>query len=214
MRNKPVLYRITALVYCLSSCTVLIAQQADKTEPISKTNCSEIEALAGMTSAKSSAVLMNWKPKAGDSYRAKVVFAFSSFELHPIDADAAAAVLDLIPQNDQQDLVWHSLDGAADCLTESEKDMRTLDRLQARLPHDLATAVLLVPSKMLAYVSYANTSGADPNSDYAVQMQRVCRVKHREFVKAVDQLPPNIKKWFLSGTFNPDGCHALKFPEQ
>jgi hypothetical protein len=67
---------------------------------------------------------------------------------------------------------------------------------------------------MLAYVSYANTSSGYPDSDYAVQMQGVCRAKHREFVKAVDQLPPADKKWFLSSTFNPDGCHALYFPEQ
>ena len=60
------------------------------------------------------------------------------------------------------------------------------------------------------------------NAEIAVMLERtpasisarVCRMKRQEFVKAVDQLPADTKKWFLSNTFNLDGCHALRFPEQ
>jgi hypothetical protein len=97
---------------------------------------------------------------------------------------------------------------------ETEKEVMTLARLQVRFTSDLARAVLIVPNKMLAYVSYANASDAYPDSDYAVQMKRVCRAKHQEFVKAVDQLSPSDKKWFLSNTFDPNGCRVLHFPEQ
>jgi hypothetical protein len=175
-------------------------------------NCSEIHAIAGMAGAKSTALLMSWKQKAGISYRAKVVFALRFFEFHPSDQRAASAVLVLIPTNREQDSVWHET-GALLCQNESSEDMIVLGKFGVRLPHDLARAVLLVPGKMFDYVSYANTSCGDPDSDYAVQMQVVCRSKHREFMEAVDQLPADAKKWFLSSTFNPGECRALAFPE-
>jgi hypothetical protein len=206
MTGKYIIYWIIAFVTSLSSCAVLSAQES---------NCAEIDAMVGMARAKSTPVLLTWNQKAGDSYRAKVVFAFRFFELHPTVPRAASAILDLIPQNEKQDYVWHSFGSGNLCPNESFKEeMVPLDAIQSRFPLDLSKAILLVPDKMLAYVSYANMSGGSPSSDYAVQMQRVCRAKHREFVKAVDQLPPDAKKWFLSSTFNPDGCHALHFPEQ
>lgn len=189
----------------LAYCMLLSATEPD---------CAEIHAMAKMANAKTAAILTAWERQDGDSYRAKVAFAFRFFELHPADLRAASAVLELIPQNEEQDFVWHSFGQVLSCGSESEEDMKALGRLQVRLPRDLAEAVWLVPNKMLAYVAYADTSGGYPDSDYAVQMQRVCRSQHREFLKAVDQLSPDAKKWFLSNTFNPNGCHALHYPEQ
>jgi hypothetical protein len=198
---------ITRWVCALASCFVLsIASSAE--EP----NCSEIHAVAGMAGAQSTALLMSWRQKAGDGYRSKVVFAFRFFELHPNDQHAASAVFDLIPKDREHDSVWHET-GALLCPTESSEDMIALGKFGVRLPQGLARAVLLVPSKMFDYVAYANLSCGDPNSDYAVQMQAVCRSKHQEFLKAVDQLSGDAKKWFLSSTFNPSECRALAFPE-
>jgi len=204
MKRARIANWICALALCLTLCVVLSAE-----EP----NCSEIHSIAGMAGAKSTVVLMTWKQKAGNSYLAKVVFAFRFFELHPGDHSAATAVLDIIPESQLQDSAWHET-GALLCQDESSEDMIVLGKFGVRLPHDLARAVLLIPGKMFDYVSYANTSCGDPDSDYAVQMQLVCQSKHQEFLKAVDQLPADAKKWFLSSTFNPDGCHALQFPEQ
>jgi len=182
--------------------------------------CTEVHAMAGIASAKSTTELMAWNAKAGDSNRAKIVFSFRLFELHPTDPNYASAILDLIPKDENQSLVFYSLSEDIDCQpepdngAESEADMRALARLESRLPRDWASAVLLVPSRMSAYVAYANASSGYPDSDYAVQMQRVCRTKRREFRDAVDHLSPDAKRWFLSSTFNPDGCHALHFPEQ
>jgi hypothetical protein len=173
-----------------------------------------------MARATSTAMLTKWNRKAGDSYRAKVVFAFRVFELNPYDQHGAASILDLIPQNDEQSLIWYSFGDYLDCRAESnggsetEKEVVTLARLEVRFTNDLARAVLIVPDKMLAYVSYANASDGYPDSDYAVQMKRVCRAKHLEFVKAVDQLSTDDKKWFLAHTFDPNGCRVLHFPEQ
>ena len=192
---------VSALAFVL--CTALLSQ-----EP----NCMEIHAVAGVAAAKSTVLLTTWKQKAGSSYRAQVAFAFRFFELHPSDQRAASAVLELIPKNQEQDSVWHET-GALLCQNESYEDMSVLGKFGARLAHDLTKAVSLVPAKMLDYVSYANTSSGDPHSDYAVQMQTVCRSKHREFLRAVNQLPPDARKWFLSSTFNPGECRALAFPE-
>jgi hypothetical protein len=165
-----------------------------------------------MSYAKSTAELMKWKDPAGGSYRAKVVFALRFFELQPHDYRAASNVLDLIPKNAEQDSVWHAT-GFSLCHAESVEDETRLGKFGVRLPRDLARAVLLVPEKMLDYVAYANTSCQDPESDYAVQMQVVCRSKPQEFLKAVDQLPSSDKTFLLSRIFNPNECRALHFPE-
>ena len=203
MRASWMVKWVCALASCFMLCISLSAE-----EP----NCSEIHAVARMAGAKSTALLMSWKQMAGDGYRSKVVFAFRFFELHPNSQPAASAVLDLIPKDREQDSVWHET-GALLCPAEPSEDMITLGKFGVRLPHGLARAVLLVPSKMFDYVAYANLSCGDPNSDYAVRMQAVCRSKHQEFLKAVDQLPADAKKWFLSSTFNPGECRALAFPE-
>lgn len=205
MRKSQSVRWILAVIAALLSCGVLLAQES---------GCVELHAMVGMANAKSTKAMMTLRQKAGDGYRLKVVFAFRLFELHPTDVSAASAVLDLIPQNDEQDIVLHSLSYGLECDTRSEEDGHVLAVLGAGLPRDLARAILLVPDKMSAYVSYAFTSAPDPNSDYALQMETVCRAKHREFVKAVDELPPDARSGFLRSIFNPDGCHALRLPEQ
>ena len=191
-----------------ASCFVLCGEL-----PAQEPKCDEIVAMAGMARAGSSADLTNWKRKAGDSYRAQVVFASRNFELHPADQSAASAILELIPSNQESDSVWHEL-GESFCQAESVKDMTALGRLGDRLPRDLARAVLLVPGKMQDYVSYAQTSIGDPHSDYTVQMQKVCKARHKQFVDAVNNLSAKDKNWFVSKIFNLDGCHPLLFPEQ
>jgi hypothetical protein len=211
MRSIELGFRILAWIASLSFCTVLSAQ---------KPNCSEIHAMARMTTAKSASALSAWHRKAGDSYRAKVVYSFRLFELHPTDPRAASSILDLIPQSEKQGLEWYSFSDYLDCKSATDDDaeswaeVRMLAGLGGRLPRDLARAVLLVPSKMLAYVSYANASSQFPDSDYAMRMRAVCRARHREFVKAIDELYPDAKSWLLASTFNPEGCKALHFPER
>jgi hypothetical protein len=49
--------------------------------------------------------------------------------------------------------------------------------------------------------------------DYAIRMQKICRGKHREFVKAVNALLSDKRDWFIKHIFNPEGCHALALRE-
>lgn len=175
-------------------------------------NCREISAIARTAGAKSSRAAVEEMQKAGDSYRAQVVFAARSFELHPMDKRAAVRLLNLIPQDDAQHTAWMTM-GDSLCDAESVGEMKLLGALGERLPHDLAGAVLLVPDKLPGYVAYAPTSVQDPHSDYAVQMQTVCRGKHAEFVKTVEGLPTDQREWFVKHILNPDGCHALALPE-
>jgi hypothetical protein len=197
------LFQWLIVVLCAASIGVLSAQ-----EP----NCGEVVAMAKMARAKSSAAVTAEKQKAGDSYRAQVVFAARSFELRPMDKGAALRLLNLIPVDDAQHTTWMTL-GDVLCSPESAAEMKALGGLGDRLPHDLAKAVLLVPDKLPGYIAYAPTSVQDPHSDYAVQMQTVCRAKHPAFVKAVEGLPADKRDWFLKHVLNPDGCHALALPE-
>ncbi len=154
-------------------------------------NCDQTTAMARMARAKSSAALVAEKRGAGDSYRAEVVFTARSFELRPTE-QRATVPLDIIPQDDGQHTTWITL-GDSLCSAETIADMKSLARVGENLPRELARAVLLVPNKLPSYVAYAPTSVQDPHSDYAVQMQTVCRAKHPEFVKAVGGLPTDKK---------------------
>jgi hypothetical protein len=190
------------VVMCMAFCGALFAQ-----EP----NCSEVAAMARMARAKSSAALTAEKQKAGNSYRAQVIFAARSLEFHRTQR-AAVQLLNLIPKDDGQQNTWMTL-GDSLCSSETVFDMRSLGRLGERLPRDLTKAALLVPNKLQEYVAYALISTRDPHSDYAVQMQTVCRDKHSEFMKAVGDLPSDKRDWFIKHVFNPRGCHALTLPE-
>jgi hypothetical protein len=71
----------------------------------------------------------------------------------------------------------------------------------------------LVPDKIPEYVAYSLTSVQDPHSDYAIQMQKVCRAKHAEFIQAVAKLPREKKDQFMKYIFDPDACNALTLPQ-
>jgi hypothetical protein len=196
-------YGLIASTICILSAGVLFTQQPE---------CGDVAAIANMARARTSGELTTGKEKAGNSYRAQVVFAARSSELRRHDKRAALALLDIIPQGDEQHLAWMTM-GDSLCDSESVADMTSLGRLGERLSRDLAKAVLLVPAKLPDYVLYAPTSVQDPHSDYAVQMEAVCRAEHREFVKAVDGLPTDKREWFVNHVFNPDGCRAVALPE-
>jgi hypothetical protein len=162
-------------------------------------SCTPIHAMAQMVRAKS----------VGDL---DAVYALRRFELEPSDCAAASAALTFIPRTENEDLKWSSL-ATPLCTSEESADKQVLAELDARRPHDLAIAASLVPDKMFDYVSYAEIAVQNSHSDYAEQMERVCRSKHAEFVDAVNQLPAARKKWLTTKIFDPAGCHALAHPE-
>jgi len=175
-------------------------------------SCGEVSSIAKMARARSTKLLADETKKAGDSYRARIVSAARQLELNPNDRRTAAALLDLIPKDDEQETVWMTF-GDSLCDTESTADMNSLSRLGDRLSHDLAKAVMLVPSKMQAYVAFAFEAVKDPHNDYALQMRVVCRANHIGFKKAIADLPEKDRRWFVGHILKPDGCRTLAFPE-
>jgi len=165
-----------------------------------------------MAASKSTSSLAKWQKRAGNSYIAHLVYSFRAFELNPTDQQVASRLLSLVPPSKEEELVWHTLDGFL-CKEERIEEIKILGKFQARIPHDIARAVVLVPKKMLDYVSYAYTSIQDPHSDYAVQMRSVCRAQHKAFVGAVNNLPSDDRQWFVKKIFNPDECRAIAVPE-
>ncbi|MGA2653083.1 MAG: hypothetical protein ABSF28_21385 [Terracidiphilus sp.] len=175
-------------------------------------NCPAVASIARMARAKSASDLAEWRRRAGDSYRAKVVFQARLLELNPKSKSAADSLLELIPKNQEQKLVLVTL-GDSLCGSEAMRDMTSLDRLGERLSSDLARAVLLVPEKMQSYVFYASAAVRDPHSDYAVQMQGVCRGNHESFTKVVEEMPEGDRDWFVKHILDPNTCHAFALPE-
>lgn len=175
-------------------------------------SCSQVAAISNMAASKSTPSLIKWQKKAGDSYIAHLVYSFRAFELNPTDQRVASRLLSLVPPSKEEEPLWHTLDGFL-CEEERIEEIKILTVLQARIPHDLARAVVLVPKKMLDYVSYAYTSSQDPHNDYAVQMRSVCRTQHKAFVGAVNNLPSDDRQWFVKKIFNPDECRAIAVPE-
>jgi hypothetical protein len=101
--------------------------------------------MAAISSAKSEASLGLWKQRAG------VVLASRLFELErPDDHGAANGLLALVLPDKQKESDWHTF---GDSLSNSEplSDMTASAKLRARLPRDLARAVLVVWKKMLDY---------------------------------------------------------------
>jgi hypothetical protein len=177
-----------------------------------KPNCGEIDAVAKMARAISTAELAAHKLKAGESYRAQLVYAAKLLELAPQRQDAAVLLLNLIPKDDQQQQLLMTL-GEHHCETESYHEMKMLAQLAEHLPRDLTRAVLMVPDKIPQYVDYSLSSVEDPHSDYALQMEKVCKARHPEFVEAVTKLPREKRDRFLKYVFDLDGCNALTLPE-
>jgi hypothetical protein len=175
-------------------------------------DCNQIGALAKMVRAKSPETLAEQKKRAGADYRAKIVFAVRLLELRPNEQEAAASLLDVIPQNDNQQTAWMTI-GDSLCDAESMADITSLGQIRDRLPRALAKAALVAHEMPPAYVAYAIMSTQDPHSDYALQMEKVCRIKHQQFVKSLDGLPDEKRSWFASHILNPERCRALALPE-
>jgi hypothetical protein len=203
IKTHEIATSVVALTLLLAPCKVLFAQ---------KPNCGEIDAIARMARAISTAELAAHKLNAGESYRAQLVYAAKLTELAPQRQDAAVLLLNLIPKDEQQQHVVMTL-GEHHCETESYHEMKMLAQLEERLPRDLTRAVLMVPGKIPEYVAYSVTSVEDPHSDYAIQMQKVCRAKHDVFFDAVTKLPREKRDRFLKYVFDLDGCNALTLPE-
>lgn len=180
--------------------------------PTQKANCSDVHLLARMARAHSVELLSQLGASSGNDYPARLVFAFRMFEIQSTGSDSAMRVIELIPRNQDQDRMWHSLNGIL-CDHESIADIKSLGSLQARLPHDLAKAIDANSDKMYGFVSCAYDSIQDPQSDYALQMQTVCRHHHGSFVKAVNQMAEKDRAWFVTKVFDPAACRAIALPE-
>lgn len=174
--------------------------------------CKQVEANARMTRAESTKVLLDAKQHAGDDYRAQIVFAYRSFQLHPRTQSAAERLLALIPKTEEQQRVVMTL-GDSLCDGESMDDMGSLSRVNEGLARQLRKAVELAPQFMPAYVEYSLEAATDPHSDYAVEMQRVCQRNHGAFVRAVKQLPVEKAREFKEHIMKPEGCRVLAIPE-
>jgi len=203
MKTHEMASCVVVLTLFFTSCKVLSAQKPD---------CSENKAIAMMARAISTAELTAFRGKAGESYRAQIVYAAKLMELDPQRQDAAVLLLNLIPKDDEQQHLLITL-GEHHCETESYHEMKMLNQLEERIPRDLARAVLLVPAKIPEYVAYSIISVQDPHSDYALQMQKICRARHPEFIEAVKNLPKFKRDRFLKYIFDIDGCNALSLPE-
>ncbi len=151
-------------------------------------------------------------PKQGIRIGHDLFSRLAYFSSSPKSKHAAEVLLESIPKDDEQQTVLIEL-GDSLCDGESLTDMQSLARIGEILPQNLARAVLIVPEKLPAYVAYALTSIQDPHSDYAVQMQIVCRTRHAEFIGSVGELASDKKTLFVKRVFSPETCKALFLPE-
>ena len=203
MKTHGILIIAVVLALFFAPCRALFAQ---------KSNCGEIDAMVKMARAISSGELAAARLKAGESYRARVVFAEMEFEFYPQKHDVALLLLNLIPKDDNERQAIMTL-GDHLCDFETPHEMKSLNQIGNHFPRDLARAVLIAPEKLPEYIAYSVASVKDPHSDYALQMQKVCRARHSEFVEAIAKLPAEKMEEFLKYVFNPDGCDALALPE-
>jgi hypothetical protein len=201
--------RLHSTQFCVVICALAVAVAGRLCAE--QFDCAQVHAMAQLARARSISELQSLRTSAGESYRAQLVFAFRALELKPTEP-TASAVLEFLPQNDSHREEWYSLSGWI-CEEEQERDVTSLAKLQARMSHDFAMSVILVPKKMNEYVSYPVIMGLDPHDDYAERMTAVCKRHHREFNAAINQLPEKDRDWFLQIVFQPSGCRPLAHPE-
>ena len=72
-----------------------------------ESSCNEIPAVAYMASARSSVSLRAQKQKAGNSYRAQLVYSARMLEINPQDESAAKLLLDLLPKRYDDPHQWY-----------------------------------------------------------------------------------------------------------
>jgi len=183
---------------------------------------SVVAAMGRMARAKSVAELVEAKPKTDGDYAVQAVFAVRRFEIMPSSKHAAMLLLNAIPRNEDEQNTWMNM-GSSQCDQEPVQDITSLAALADRFARDLARAAILVPERMRDYVWYAAEASSDPHSDYAVQMQKVCRKRHSAFTTAVHQLDKGSgisdyfttasPDWFRAHILNTETCRALTFPE-
>jgi hypothetical protein len=207
MHSSP--KRLLAAITVLAASASLHAQSSA---------CSDSAAIAHLARAHSAASLKARMLKAGNSYRAQIIFAARSLEIDSGNKTAALALLTLLPKDVQgpQETYWLDLSGPDQCPSGGAplSDLLALENLRDRLPADLAKAVLLLPSKLPEYLAYASIAIGDPHNDYAEQMQAVCKARHTDFLKAVQAMNPKDRAWFEKMIFHPNSCRAIALAEQ
>jgi len=167
--------------------------------------------MSAMVRATSTKALSEARARAGDGYRSNFVFAYRSFQLKR-NAVNAERLLALIPKDDAQQAIVMTL-GDSLCNEEPITDMEVLSRVAEGFARELASAVLLARSYLRIYVAYGMQATLDPHSDYAIQMQRVCRLAHRDFLHAIEQLPKDERQQLSLHVLNPNTCRAIALPE-
>ena len=61
---------------------------------------------------------------------------------------------------------------------------------------------------MDTYVVYSLIAAGDSHSDYALQVQEVCRKKSREFTMAAEKLAERDREWLSQRIFDIQRCSA------
>jgi hypothetical protein len=181
-------------------------------------SCNETSAMARLARAPSAESLQAEKKQAGNTYRARLIYAARAIELDSTDKHAATLLLDLIPKGlkDPGQVFWVDLVRLQQCKSGqvSLNDLKTLEHLQARLADDVSSAVLLVPAKMHEYIAYSFIAVLDPSSNYPEGMSRVCEADHFQFQASVEGLPASQRKQLERNILNPDSCRVLAIREQ
>src|SRR5712692_5798464 len=108
-------------------------------------DCREVAAMAQMVRTKSSGALSAASQQAGESYAARLVYAYRLLQLRPRSKESAQHLLKLIPSTEAQQSVVMTL-GDMLCNREGVADMTALSHVNEGLPRELARAVLLSPS--------------------------------------------------------------------
>jgi hypothetical protein len=175
-------------------------------------DCRQFEAMAEMARASSVSLLQKAKQRAGDDYRAQLVYAYRAFQLQPNLKSAAAKLLALIPKNEAEQAVAMTL-GDSLCDGEFSGDMFALSRVNEGLGRQFTRAVRVAPEFLPAYVEYSLVAFTDPHSDYAVQMETVCQDRHSAFLRAFNGLPADKQARFARYVMRPDDCHVIAVPE-
>jgi hypothetical protein len=175
-------------------------------------DCKPVEMLSAYVRSGSAQIPDLVAKDDSSRYLIQLVRAAHSFETAPKSKNRALELLDKLPQSEEQFVVWISL-GDLLCDGEAIADMMTLGHLGDRLPRLVMRAVTQIPLRLPKVLRFALVARRDPHSDYAVQLQRLCKLRKRAFLEARESLTNTERRDFDSGVFDVRSCRAKALPE-
>lgn len=164
--------------------------------------------LVSMALCHSRTCLAPFKPAAGASRNARIVYFARLFALEPDDQAAARGLLSSLPVGGDSYSDVISL-GTALWPGETVAQMLAGDEIGESLSREAARAAVLDPLDIWHFLRYSLVAISNPHDKIGSAAARVCRLRHSQLIAGLSQLPKGARAEFKRYVLDPKGCRQI-----